>query len=59
MYVVKLASDSEKMEEVLHKGMQFLSGIYEMSTGKSMRDKEGSKIVIDKETGEVIMRFKL
>jgi superfamily II DNA/RNA helicase len=52
-------SDFEKMEEVLQNGMQFLSGIYEMSTGKSLGGKEGSKIEIDKETGEVVMRFKL
>lgn len=47
----------EEMEAVMQKGMQFLSGLFKMSTGHEMSEKD-SKIEIDKETGEVIMRFK-
>ena len=48
----------EQMEEVLNSGMQFLSGMFKMATGKDM-DSDGHKIEVDKETGEVVMRFKL
>ena len=48
------------MEEVLSKGVDFLAGIYEMTTGKKMVDQEkGKAISIDKETGEVVLRFKI
>ncbi|MGB0432171.1 MAG: DEAD/DEAH box helicase, partial [Bacteroidia bacterium] len=47
----------EEMETIMQKGMDFLSGIFKMSTGKEMNEKD-SKIEIDKETGEVVMRFK-
>lgn len=56
--IYKPTQDFEKMEEVLNKGMQFLSGIYEMTTGKPLGGKEGAKIEVDKESGEVVMRFK-
>lgn len=52
--------NTEKMEEVLSKGVDFLAGIYEMTTGKKMVDEEkGKSISIDKETGEVVFRFKI
>ena len=47
----------EEMETVMQKGMQFLSGIFKMSTGNELNESD-SKIEIDKETGEVVMRFK-
>lgn len=51
---------TEKMEEVLSKGVDFLAGIYEMATGKKMVDEDkGKSISIDKETGEVVFRFKI
>jgi hypothetical protein len=39
-------------------GMQFLAGLFKMSTGKDivMGDQQ---ISVDKETGEVTMKFKL
>jgi len=56
-----LSSDShQQMEEVLTKGMDFLAGLYQMSTGKPMTEgSEGKKIEIDRETGEVVLRFRL
>ena len=53
-------NETEQMEEVLNKGLDFLAGIYQMSTGKKMMDDSNDKnITIDKETGEVVLRFKL
>jgi SNF2 family DNA or RNA helicase len=48
----------EQMEEVMNSGMQFLSGLFKMSTGKDMGS-ENQKIEVNKETGEVTMKFKL
>lgn len=47
-----------EMEQVMNNGMQFLAGLFKMSTGKDMGI-ENQKIEIDKETGEVVMRFKM
>ena len=49
---------AEELEEVMNNGLQFLSGLFRMSTGKELGS-ENQKIEIDKETGEVVMRFKL
>lgn len=46
------------MEKVMNQGMEFLSGMFKMATGKDLGF-EGRKIEIDKETGEVVMRFKM
>jgi len=46
------------MEQVMQNGMNFLSGLYQMATGKSMSP-EDQKISVDQETGEVVMRFKM
>jgi len=48
----------EEMETVMKKGMDFLAGLFKMSTGKDLNP-EGNKIEVDKETGEIVMRFKL
>jgi hypothetical protein len=42
----------------MNSGMQFLAGLFKMSTGKDL-GVENQKIEIDKETGEIVMRFKL
>ena len=42
----------------MNSGMQFLSGLFKMSTGKDVGF-ENQKIEVNKETGEVVMRFKL
>lgn len=49
---------TEELEQVMNNGMQFLSGLFKMSTGKEM-GVENQKIEIDPETGEVVMRFKM
>ncbi|MFP4531952.1 MAG: DEAD/DEAH box helicase [Desulfobacterales bacterium] len=51
----------EKMEAVLNSGMAFIGGLLEMATGQKIETSETSdKMVrIDKETGEVTMKFKL
>ncbi|MBN1768684.1 MAG: DEAD/DEAH box helicase [Prolixibacteraceae bacterium] len=48
----------EQVEEVMNSGMQFLSGLFKMSTGNDMGF-EDQKIEVNKETGEVTMKFKL
>lgn len=48
----------QTMEKVMNQGMDFLSGMFKMATGKDM-GLESQKIEIDKETGEVTMRFKM
>ncbi|MCF6268721.1 MAG: DEAD/DEAH box helicase [Melioribacteraceae bacterium] len=48
----------EDIEATLNQGMQFLNGVFKMATGKELlSDKEGIKV--DRETGEVVMKFKL
>jgi len=49
---------TEELESVMNNGMQFLSGLFKMSTGKDLGI-ENQKIEVNKETGEVVMRFKL
>lgn len=49
---------SEALEKVLNNGMEFLSGLLQMATGNAM-GLENKKVEIDKQTGEVVMRFKL
>lgn len=49
---------TEEIETVMNSGMQFLAGLFKMSTGKDMGI-ENQKIEVNRETGEVIMKFKL
>jgi SNF2 family DNA or RNA helicase len=48
----------EELEKVMNSGLQFLSGLFKMTTGKEM-GMENQKIEVNRETGEVTMRFKL
>lgn len=48
----------EELEQVMNSGMQFLAGLFKMSTGKELNT-GGQKIEIDQETGEIVMRFKI
>ncbi|MDP2058525.1 MAG: DEAD/DEAH box helicase [Flavobacteriaceae bacterium] len=48
----------EELETIMNKGMEFLSGMFKMGTGKELFTSE-NKMEVNKETGEVIMRFKL
>jgi len=49
---------AKELEQVMNSGMEFLAGLFKMSTGKDM-GMEGRKIEVNKETGEVTMKFKL
>lgn len=58
------AQPPEKLEQVLNSGMQFISGLLEMATGQKLGKAEDQQsdqrmIQINKETGEVTMKFKL
>lgn len=48
----------EELESVMNQGMDFLSGMFKMSTGKEFSSVD-NKIEVNKETGEVVMRFKV
>jgi len=52
------AAKAAEMEQVMTSGMQFLAGLYKMSTGKES-GLENQQIRINMETGEVTMTFKL
>lgn len=51
--------EAEKVEEILNKGLSFLSSIYEMSSGKKLNASDEKSISVDKETGEVTLKFKI
>ena len=51
-------SKAEEIEQVMNSGMQFLAGLFKMSTGNDLGI-ENQSIKVDKETGEVVMKFKL
>jgi SNF2 family DNA or RNA helicase len=53
-----IASKTEELEQVMNHGMQFLAGMFKMSTGKDLA-LENQTIKVNKETGEVTMKFKL
>jgi len=48
----------QDIENVMNKGMEFLAGMFKMATGKDL-GLEDKKMEIDKETGEIVMRFKM
>ncbi|MEM8894190.1 MAG: DEAD/DEAH box helicase, partial [Bacteroidota bacterium] len=50
--------DVKQLEEVMNHGLQFLAGMFKMSTGKDL-ETEGQSIQVDQKTGEVTMKFKL
>lgn len=53
-------ADAERIESVLNQGLAFLNSLSQMATGKAIvGDAEKKAIEIDRETGEVVMRFKL
>ena len=51
----------EKIETVLNSGMQFIAGLMEMATGRKIEASKSQEkmISIDRDTGEVTMKFKL
>jgi superfamily II DNA/RNA helicase len=48
----------EQLETVMNQGMNFLSGLMQMATGKSL-ELSDKAIEVNQKTGEVVMRFKL
>jgi len=54
------AAKSEQLESVLNQGMTFLNALFQMATGKDMVDSDTKKAIeVDRETGEVVLRFKM
>ena len=49
----------EQMESVMTKGMEFLTGLFQMSTGTSLGEDTKPKVNVNKETGEVSISFKM
>ncbi len=49
----------EQMESVMTKGMEFLTGLFQMSTGMSLGNDRKPKVNVNKETGEVSISFKM
>ena len=54
----EVESKTVELEQVMNSGMQFLAGLFKMSTGKDL-GLERQQIKVNKETGEVTMTFKL
>lgn len=53
-------AEPEHLEAVLNQGMAFLNSLTQMATGKPLiQDSEENAIEIDRDTGEVVLRFKL
>lgn len=50
--------ETEAVEKVMNQGMEFLTSLFKMATGKDI-GLENQKIAIDRQTGEIVMRFKL
>jgi SNF2 family DNA or RNA helicase len=53
-----IESKAVELEQVMTSGMQFLAGLFKMSTGKDL-GLENQQVKVNKETGEVTMTFKL
>lgn len=49
----------KQIENVMTKGMEFLTGLYEMNTGKKLTNDTSPKVKVDSKTGEVSISFKL
>ena len=54
----EVEAKTAELEQVMNNGMQFLAGLFKMSTGKDL-GLDGQQIKVNKETGEVTMTFKL
>jgi superfamily II DNA or RNA helicase len=53
-------ADVAQLESVLNQGLAFLSSLSQMATGKGLAAASSKKAIeIDRETGEVVLRFKL
>ncbi len=54
----KQTTQTKELENVMNSGMQFLAGLFKMSTGKELSSKNQS-VTVDSETGEITMKFKI
>lgn len=54
----KMKQTVTELETVMNQGLGFISGLFKMATGKELTTEEQS-IQVNKETGEVTMKFKL
>jgi len=53
-------TDPDQLETVLNQGLAFLDSLTQMTTGKPLIGESGDKAIeINRETGEVVLRFKL
>ena len=52
------ATTAKELEDVMNNGMQFLAGLFKMSTGKELSS-ENQSVSVDAETGEITMKFKI
>ena len=52
------AEKVKQLETVMNSGMQFLAGLFKMTTGKDM-GLENQTVEVNKETGEITMKFKI
>jgi len=49
---------AKELEDVMNNGMQFLAGLFKMSTGKELST-ENQSVTVDSETGEITIKFKI
>ncbi len=49
---------AKELEDVMNNGMQFLAGLFKMSTGKELSS-DNQRVSVDAETGEVTIKFKI
>ena len=54
----QVETQTEKLEQVLSQGMGFFAGLYQMATGNEVNASD-QKIDVNKETGEVTLKFKI
>lgn len=51
-------TQTEQLEQVMNHGLGFISGLFKMATGQDLLS-DNQSIHVDKQTGEVTMKFKL
>ncbi len=56
--IKEVSKTADDLEQVMNQGLGFISGLFKMATGKNIQ-MENQKIEVNKETGEVTMKFKL
>ncbi len=55
---INTATTAKQLEDVMNNGMQFLAGMFKMSTGKELSS-ENQSVSVNAETGEITMKFKI